>query len=617
MTTSLDGANNFLYFTGKNSGVSIPSIYNFPSNNGYAISIWVRIDSFQSPFDTNKNSYQPRIFSFMTNSIDHKIPQEGIELYIDKSRHLCLRIKCNSNSEASVSKSILSRRWKENEWYHIVLTHDNGIKKNTFSSPEYQSLYIYVNGNIDFEISKKIYPSFKNPFRSSFLGTSSIINTAINGEIGPFYMFNENLSTNDISLLYLLGHSYAFSFDYSTIIAYLEVLESRHINKDEHFNIWKNKVASGYLTSIIFLAYTAKARNSKDHLLLLDTTPFIDEGLRRNAYALRGTAQCVTNKLTDVLGSLGGISTLFPLFLQLDHPQIIISNPLDEKLIKWMSASNTIIDKDYNFEYSYDYDGSYLSVLLQLIISILQKSSVTKLRQIRQEMDINLISFYLCQCSSSHLTSSVISKFDDLLAGLLLKTVNSNVLNEKLSLSTTSIMFRQTFWKFIGNFELFIYVSNEVRLLWLNTFSRYIHVFPELLVKDNGFQLFLNNLARCFWYIEDYDDQQDKEEHQEQEEQEEKNKEKKSKKKNEIWRRRNEEEYHHHHQQQQQQQSKEYRLGVNQIFSHPITGIKLGERPNNQQIKQMRSKLLSLVPHTFTTITKKEIYFITSYHFNY
>mgnify|MGYP003769659275 CR=1 FL=1 len=69
----------------------------------------------------------------------------------------------------------------------------------------------------------------------------------------------------------------------------------------------------GYLAQKLFLAYNPKSR--KDYILFNNAIHATQE---LNAEMLTGTRPCVIHNVKDIIGCLGGIKVLFPLFLQMD-----------------------------------------------------------------------------------------------------------------------------------------------------------------------------------------------------------------------------------------------------------------------------------------------------------
>ena len=77
--TAGEGPSNFFYFNGRNSGLKLPTIGQWPKKNGFSLSTWIYIESYRHPNVTQKAIYRPQLLSFL-NGKQHS----GIEIYFDE-----------------------------------------------------------------------------------------------------------------------------------------------------------------------------------------------------------------------------------------------------------------------------------------------------------------------------------------------------------------------------------------------------------------------------------------------------------------------------------------------------------------------------------------------------
>lgn len=364
-----EGPTNFFYFDGVHSGLYIPPLDGWPATRGYTFSTWLRIESYDFPVkkafmnhasqastsstttssltltSSSQGHHQPRLFRFMTQEQKGL----GIEAFFDNQK---LTIQVTNKNNGETCSETLDKILKLRTWYHLVITQS---VPSTFSNSEFR---IYVDSQLEHSSSNLKYPSINQPLKSCFIGTDNLAPAprAMYGQMGPLYIFDDALSALDIETIFLLGPSYMFTFGPDTLKAEFEKADlmgsqSKNSRYDTvttpskadkakekaraaHRSILMTNTANNYrntLESKIFLAYNSKAR---DGAYFLDNTPrfsqFSSDRTKRkkrgmHALSLSGTHQCVTRHVKDVLHCLGGISVLFPLFHQLEHPTLFKS----------------------------------------------------------------------------------------------------------------------------------------------------------------------------------------------------------------------------------------------------------------------------------------------------
>lgn len=303
--THKQGPENFFYFDGAHSGLETPALENSWPPKGYSFSMWIRIESYNSPaVGANLVDYhQPRLLKFMTEKHG-----DGVELFFDRRHVLTVKVTTRNDEYFANVDTPLDIQ----EWYHIAITHSPSLSLS-FGTPK---LRIYIDGVLHNATDLVKYPSASKALRCCCIGTDNRSHSpqAFYGQMGPFYMFNDAISPENVKLIYQLGSSYMFTFTTETLRESGKALGS----KGGVPRTPSSRSKPTQLTSKIHLAYNAKARDGN---LFLDTAPRRSSTRKRGMHAtpLPGTHQCVTRHVKHVMHCLGGIQVLFPLFTQLDQ----------------------------------------------------------------------------------------------------------------------------------------------------------------------------------------------------------------------------------------------------------------------------------------------------------
>lgn len=395
--TQKEGAEAFLHLDGIRSGVTLPTLEKWPSHRGYSISMWFRVESFQDPRHPEGSSdYQPRLLSLLNSE------GKGIE-YLFSNQLLQVVLHLGGKQHTQVLHT-----FDEQKWYFVTIVH-NCAKSLSFSRSE---IRLYVNYKQAVKTPFK-YPNVGKPLNKSALGTNCIVNTvakkhhSLNGQIGAFYMFDDILSEQQVSTLFEAGPNFMWSTPSQELPFFLgdhSVLNSLFENSSSHGRL--------------FLAYNPKAIHGNK---LLDNTP---EGSRKSGMegTLRpGTYPCATHNVQDIIGCLGGIKVLFPLFLQMD----ILSHT----------------------EESLDEVDPYLTAEIVALFSQLLYEHPDNQSDMERCNGFLVINFLLKQISPKHLTIQSVNHFKK-----LFRVVGHN-----------EILYRDCLQHLLFDFRLWIYTSPEVQ----------------------------------------------------------------------------------------------------------------------------------------------------------
>eukprot|EP00761_Pharyngomonas_kirbyi_P000202 gb/GECH01000202.1/.p1 GENE.gb/GECH01000202.1/~~gb/GECH01000202.1/.p1 ORF type:complete len:3078 (+),score=643.06 gb/GECH01000202.1/:1-9234(+) len=293
--TQKEGAEAFLHMDGVRSGITLPTQEKWPSNRGYSICMWFRVESFQDPRDPEGSSdYQPRLLSFLNDD------GKGIE-YIFTNHLLSVVYHVGGNKKISQ----VLHNFDERKWYFIAIVH-NCAKSLSFARSE---IRLYVNYKLAFKVPFK-YPHINKSLNKCAIGSNCSVpsvskkHQALNGQTGAFYMFDDVLSEQQVSALYEAGPN----FMWSTPSQQLPFSRG-------DYSVLNTLFESSSSHGRLFLAYNPKAIQGNT---LLDNTPESSRKAGMEGTIRSGTIPCATHNVQDIIGCLGGIKVLFPLFLQMD-----------------------------------------------------------------------------------------------------------------------------------------------------------------------------------------------------------------------------------------------------------------------------------------------------------
>ena len=187
-----DGPESYFNFTGDSSAIVLPPIRRWPTQSGFTVSMWLRLEKpsdivvAPGPQQQPQTKHTPYIYSFQTtNGLGYAAYFEDNKLTLDEfgaGHKLAVRKVCDFN-------------FCLEQWYMVTVTyHHNRLRKSLIK--------VYVNGNNVMEQPFKI-ANTSLPFLRCCLGASDSLrpDTFFVGQIGVFYLFDKPLSVSHSQII--------------------------------------------------------------------------------------------------------------------------------------------------------------------------------------------------------------------------------------------------------------------------------------------------------------------------------------------------------------------------------------------------------------------------------
>lgn len=289
------GPTAFFDLDGIDSGILVKTPLQWPLNKGFSFSCWLRIENFP-------RNGKMGLFGFLTEN------GRGSLAVISKEKLTYESINLK-RQRSDLHVNLVRRRW-----HFLCITHSIG---RAFSGGSL--LRCYLDGDLvssercryakisDPLTSCTIGAKFKMPhYEDSTLTFESIRDSCpFFGQIGPVYLFNDAISSEQVQSIYSLGPSYMYSF-----------------LDNEALPLSGDKMPSGILdakdglASRIMFGLNAQASVGR---MLFNVSPIINHALDKNSFeasVVGGTQLCSRRILQQIIYCVGGVSVLFPLITQ-------------------------------------------------------------------------------------------------------------------------------------------------------------------------------------------------------------------------------------------------------------------------------------------------------------
>ncbi|KAM7514487.1 hypothetical protein LguiA_004070 [Lonicera macranthoides] len=289
-----NGPTAFFDQNGSDSGIIVKTPVQWPLNKGFSFSCWLRIESFP-------RSGAMGLFCFLTET------GRGCYAVLAKDKMIYESINQKRQS-VSLPVNLLRKKW-----HFVCLTHSIG---RAFSGGS--QLRCYVDGVL-VSSEKCRYAKVTESLTSCTIGTkinfpSNEEDNAANsikdsssffGQIGPVYMFNDAITSEQVRGIFSLGPSYMYSFLDNEIAVYSDnplpggILDAK----------------DGLASKIIF-GLNAQASNGRT---LFNVSPLLDHAADKKSFEATvktGTELCSRRLLKHIIYCVGGVSVFFPLFTQ-------------------------------------------------------------------------------------------------------------------------------------------------------------------------------------------------------------------------------------------------------------------------------------------------------------
>ncbi|KAK6938070.1 PH-BEACH domain [Dillenia turbinata] len=288
------GPTTFFDLNGNDSGIVIKTPVQWPINKGFSFSCWIRVENFP------RNGTMG-LFCFLTDN------GRGTLALLAKDKLIYESIN-QKRQCVSLHATIVRKKW-----HFLCITHSIG---RAFSGGSL--LRCYVDGDL-ISSEKCRYVKITEPLTCCKIGTKICLpfpeedNTLYSirdtspffGQIGPMYIFNDAITSEQVQIIYTLGPSYMYSFLDNEVPP----------PSDGPLSIALLDTKDG-LGSKILIGLNAQASHGRD---LFNVSPLLDHPMDKNnfeATVMVGTQLCSRRLLQQIIYCVGGVSVFFPLLTQ-------------------------------------------------------------------------------------------------------------------------------------------------------------------------------------------------------------------------------------------------------------------------------------------------------------
>ncbi|CAM8878100.1 unnamed protein product [Rhodiola kirilowii] len=284
------GPTAFFDMNGIDSGLHVNTPLQWPLNRGFSFTCWLRVENFPRAGTMG-------LFKFLTDN--------GKGCYAVLAKDKLIYESLNLKRQLVSLNANLVRK----KWHFLCLTHSIG---RTFSGGS--QLKCYIDGAL-VSTERCRYAKVNEPINNCSVGAKISFSpfdeenaytikdaSPFLGQIGPVYLLNDAISSEQVQGLYALGPSYMYSFlDNEFTLSSGDPLPGGILD-----------VKDGLATKLIF-GINAQASDGKT---LFNVSPVSDHIVK--ATVLAGTQLCSRRLLQQIIYCVGGVSVFFPLITQSD-----------------------------------------------------------------------------------------------------------------------------------------------------------------------------------------------------------------------------------------------------------------------------------------------------------
>nr|XP_043606677.1 BEACH domain-containing protein B isoform X1 [Erigeron canadensis] len=288
------GPTAFFNFDGHDSGIIINTPLQWPVYKGFSFSCWVRVESYPT-------SGRMGLFNFLSES------RRGCLAVLAKDR-LYFEAIYQKRQCLSFPLSLVCKKW-----HFLCITHSIG---RAFSGGS--QIRCYLDGLLA-SSEKCSYAKVTEPLSNCMIGAPilhsveedgasfSRESSPFFGQIGPVYLFNDVITSEQVQGIYYLGPSYMYSFldnDFS-------------LSGDSPLPSGILDAKDGLASKIVF-GLNAQASSRRT---LFNVSPLLDHSLDKSSFEATvksGTQLCSRRLLQQIIYCAGGVSVFFPLFTRID-----------------------------------------------------------------------------------------------------------------------------------------------------------------------------------------------------------------------------------------------------------------------------------------------------------
>ncbi|KAH9329817.1 hypothetical protein KI387_001925, partial [Taxus chinensis] len=439
-----EGPAVFFELNGRDSGIVITTPLQWPCNKGFTFSCWARVESFPG------NKEAMGLFSFLTES------GKGCTALLGEEK-LTIETVTVKRQAVSVHSKLSPKRW-----YFLCITHSTG---RAFSGGH--TIRYYVDAAL--VGSEKVrYAKVTEqltqctigagaPFVSVSKNDNEVIDRKLSfpfcGQLGPVYLFDEVLSSNQIMGIFSLGPTYMYSF-----------LDAEVGHVQENISTYGILDAKEGLAPKMIFGFNAQASSSRN---LFDISPLFDQSKDQRSYEatiMAGTWLCYRHILRDILDCVGGVLVFFPLLTQLDQP------------ITRSSAHSRFVLGDH-----------VAAEVIELICSVLD-GNLANQQFICDISGFAILGFLLQSVSPQQLTNNVVSALGNLL--IVIGKSDSNA---------SQMLVKDALLRIYLNPHIWIYtrflVQRELYMFLLNYFEVNFRMLGDLF----GLPKILDIICQFYW----------------------------------------------------------------------------------------------------------------------
>nr|XP_023683403.1 lipopolysaccharide-responsive and beige-like anchor protein [Paramormyrops kingsleyae] len=347
------GPDSFFSFPGKSvSAIALPPIAKWPYQTGFTFHTWLSLHPASSI-----SAHQDKLYLYCFRTSEG----QGYSAHFE-GRGL---IVSSLNAKGQSSQHCMKYDFKTQKWYMLTIVHIYNCWRNS-------EIRCYVDGEMT-SCGEMAWPlNTSDTFDKCFLGSEGTLDTdqVFCGQMGAVYLFSEALNAPQILAIYQLGPSYKGTFKYKC--------ESDLVISEQQ----RALLYDGRLYGCITFSYNPRATDGQ---LCLECSGRDRPSLflhGPHAHMLQNARAMASHPVQSAIHSLGGLETLFPLFMQLDRLQ----DPSD------MTDTSVCCD--------------LLAFLMELL-----RSSVAMQEQMLTSRGFLVIGYALEKSSKEHVTLAVLDLF--------------------------------------------------------------------------------------------------------------------------------------------------------------------------------------------------------------
>lgn len=290
------GPTAFFNFDGNDSGIIIKTPLQLPLYKGYSFSCWLRVESYPKTGAMG-------LFSFLSDS------RRGCLAVLTKDK-LIFESRYQKQQYVSFPLNLVGKKW-----HFLCVTHSIG---RAFSGGSLVKCYL---DGVLISSEKCSYPKVNEPLTSCKIGapisllsyeddvtsSSHKESSPFFGQIGPIYLFNDAITSEQVQGIFFLGPNYMYSFLGNELA----------VSTDNPLPSGVLDAKDGLASKIIF-GLNAQASNRR---ALFNVSPLLDHAFDKTSFEAtvkNGTQLCSRRLLQQIIYCAGGVSVFFPLFTRID-----------------------------------------------------------------------------------------------------------------------------------------------------------------------------------------------------------------------------------------------------------------------------------------------------------